>query len=42
MTLPRTRVRAVSQDGSLAIVNRLLAFGALLCLAGALAGALVR
>jgi hypothetical protein len=42
MTLPRTpRVRAVAQDGSLTLVNRLLALGALLCLAAALAGALV-
>ncbi|HEY7258868.1 MAG TPA: hypothetical protein VH459_07355 [Gaiellales bacterium] len=40
MTLPRTRVRTVAQDESLTIVNRLLALGALLCLAAALAGAL--
>jgi hypothetical protein len=42
MTLPRTRVRAVSQDESLAIVNKLIGLGALLCLAAALAGAFVR
>jgi hypothetical protein len=41
MTLPRTRVRTVAKDESLTIVNRLLALGALLCLAAALAGAFV-
>jgi hypothetical protein len=42
MTLPRTpRVRAIAQDESLAVVNRLLALGALLCLGAAVAGALV-
>jgi hypothetical protein len=41
MTLPRTRVRAAAQDESLTIVNRLLVLGALLCLAAAVAGALV-
>lgn len=42
MTLPRTNVRIVARDDSLTIVNRLLALAALLCLAAALAGALVR
>jgi hypothetical protein len=43
MTLPpRTDVRAAARDDSLRIVNRLLALAAMLCLAAALAGALVR
>ena len=42
MTLPRTNVRAAARDDSLTIVNRLLALAAMLCLAAALAGALVR
>ncbi len=41
MTLPRTNARAVARDDSLTIVNRLLALAALLCVAAALAGALV-
>jgi hypothetical protein len=41
MTLPRTRVRTVTQDESLTVVHRLLALGTLLCLAAAVAGALV-
>ena len=41
MTLPRTNVRT-ARDDSLTIVNRLLALAAMLCLAAALAGALVR
>jgi hypothetical protein len=44
MTLPRTsrtRVRAVAQDESLTVVNRLLVLGSLLCLAAALTGGLV-
>ena len=41
MTLPRTRVRAVTQDESLTVVNRLLVLGTLLCLAAALTGALL-
>ena len=42
MTLPRTTVRTAARDDSLTIVNRLLALAAMLCLAAALAGALVR
>lgn len=42
MTLPRTTVRTAVRDDSLTIVNRLLALAAMLCLAAALAGALVR
>jgi hypothetical protein len=42
MTLPpRSSVRTVTHDDSLRTVNRLLALGALLCLAAPLAGALV-
>ena len=42
MTLPRTsRTRAVAQDESLAVVNRLLVLGTLLCLAAALTGTLI-
>jgi hypothetical protein len=42
MTLPRTNVRTAARDDSLTIVNRVLALGAMFCLAAALAGALVR
>jgi hypothetical protein len=42
MTLPHTsRTRAVAQDESLAVVNRLLVLGTLLCLAAALTGTLI-
>jgi hypothetical protein len=42
MTLPRTsRTRAVAQDESLAVVNRLLVLGTLLCLAAALTVTLI-
>jgi hypothetical protein len=42
MTLPpRISVRTAARDDSLTIVNRLIALAATLCLAAALAGALV-